>query len=529
MADNYVSKVPHSTFPTATLQEQEAALAKDPLLQRMLACRESYSADPHRPLYHYVNPENTLNDPNGLCYWQGRWHLFYQAYPPEDPRQHWGHAVSPDLVHWRDLPYCIYPDPERCCYSGATLVEADRVIAMYHGTEVGNMVAVSSDPLLLNWEKVRHRAVVPMTAEHTFAGHVPPGIHPPRVFDPCIWRKDGSYYSITGGQLPTGPGGKPVRANFLFRSADLAHWEYLHPFVEGDRYTMVGDDGACPYFWPIGDRHMLLFYSHTSGGQYLLGDYDTQRDKFVVTSGGKFNFGPSGPAGVHAPSATPDGKGGLIVIFNMNPGKPTVAWNQIMTLPRRLTVAGDEVLQTPAGDVESLRSGHNRVGPTDLAPNQEIILDAISGNSLEIVAKIEPQEASSVHVDVLRSPNREEFTRVSFYQARGYRDRGTGVQMSTICLDSTFSSTAGDVRCRAPESAQVYLAQSEPLQLRIFVDRSVVEVFVNGRQCVAVRVYPERADSTSVSMQARGSRARLVSLDAWQLDSIYTHRGSPHR
>ena len=71
-----------------------------------------------------------------------------------------------------------------------------------------------------------------------------------------------------------------------------------------------------------------------SGGQYLLGDYDRQRDKFVVTDHGRFNFGSHDPAGVNAPSATLDGKGGIIVIFNMNPGKPIEGWNQIMTLPR---------------------------------------------------------------------------------------------------------------------------------------------------------------------------------------------------
>ena len=68
-------------------------------------------ANKFRPKYHYVNPEGNLNDPNGLCFWQGNWHLFYQAYPPEDTRQHWGHAVSKDLIHWRDLPYAIYPLP----------------------------------------------------------------------------------------------------------------------------------------------------------------------------------------------------------------------------------------------------------------------------------------------------------------------------------------------------------------------------------------------------------------------------------
>ena len=127
------SRVPKYTF-SDTLDEQEAQLKTNPLILRFKESRKSMAGDPYRPIYHYVNPENRLNDPNGLCFWKGRWHLFYQAYPPEDPRQHWGHAFSDDLIHWRDLPYAIYPNPERCCFSGSTLVEKDRVIAMYHGT-----------------------------------------------------------------------------------------------------------------------------------------------------------------------------------------------------------------------------------------------------------------------------------------------------------------------------------------------------------------------------------------------------------
>lgn len=178
-----------------------------------------------------------MNDPNGLCFWQGLWHLFYQAYPPEDPRQHWGHAVSADLIHWRDLPYAIKPGPEDCCFSGATFVEDDRVIAMYHGTQVGNLVAISSDPLLLNWEKLTGKAVIPSRS--------PDGSTPPySVFDPCIWKKDGLYYSLSAGTLPHGPSGKKTRAEFLFRSRDLKTWEYLHPFVEGDIFGLVGDFSA---------------------------------------------------------------------------------------------------------------------------------------------------------------------------------------------------------------------------------------------------------------------------------------------
>ena len=379
------------------------------------------------------------------------------------------------------------------------------------------MVAVSSDPLLLNWEKVANRAVIPVRA--------PDGSELPyRVFDPCIWKKDGAYYSLSAGTKPEGPAGKPVRANFLLRSDDLEHWEYLHPFVEDDAFTLVGDDGACPYFWPIGDRHILLFFSHMSGGQYLLGDYDRERDKFVVTHGQKFNFGAASPSGVHAPSATPDGSGDVIAIFNMNPGKPAERWDQIMTLPRRLSVDGDDLSMTPAGDIESVRGAHERIEGMNLPANREVVLDTVAGNALEIIAEIDPRESPMVELNLLRSPGREEFTRVAFFRDRGFSLRrvfGRDARQSLLTIDTSYSSVAPDVLSRAPETAPVLLEEGEPLKLRVFVDRSVVEVFANGRQCLAVRVYPERADSIGVSLRTQGSGAWLRSLDAWQMNSIW--------
>ncbi len=514
---DYASKVPHFTFAD-TLAEQEAQLKDNPLMKRFAESRKRLAGDPWRPLYHFVSPESTMNDPNGLCFWQGRWHLFYQAYPPEDTRQHWGHAVSDDLVHWRDLPYAIYPDPEEKCFSGSALVDGDRVIAMYHGVKAGTMVAVSSDPLLLNWKKVTGQAVIPFPKP----GEPPP---PYNIFDPCIWKKGDTYYALTAGTLTDGPGGKRVRAWFLHRSADLAKWEYLHPFAENDRYGLVGDDGACPYFWPIGDKHILLHFSHMSGGKYLIGDYDKQRDKFVVINAGDFNFGPAWPSGVHAPSACPDGEGGVIVIFNMNPGKPTKGWNQIMSLPRRLTlVNGQELTQEPAGDIESLRCDHQHVGETKLPANHEVVLDGVKGNAMEFVAEIERRGAPVVEMNVLRSPNREEFTRIAFFHDKGYDRQRLGVgegRDSLISIDMSRASTLPDVQPRAPETAPVYLEPDEPLRLRVFVDRSVVEVFVNGKQCVAVRVYPGRDDSLGVSFRAQGRDAVLKSFDAWRMRSIY--------
>ncbi|MDX1358042.1 MAG: glycoside hydrolase family 32 protein, partial [Clostridia bacterium] len=138
------STVPREYY-SKDYKNQILELKASGLLKRFANSRKNLEKDIHRPLYHATSPECAMHDANGLCFYKGRWHLFYQAYPPEHPKQHWGHLVSDDLIHWKDLPYAIYPGPESACFSGATLVEDDRVIAMYHGTTRGNMVAVSDD------------------------------------------------------------------------------------------------------------------------------------------------------------------------------------------------------------------------------------------------------------------------------------------------------------------------------------------------------------------------------------------------
>ncbi|MDE2814706.1 MAG: glycoside hydrolase family 32 protein [Gemmatimonadota bacterium] len=538
MQPNHTSAVAQYSFGD-TLAEQEAQLQTNPLLQRFRTTRQAQAGDPVRPIYHFCNPDGRLNDPNGLCFWQGRWHLFYQAFPPEDPRPHWAHAVSDDLIHWRDLPYAIYPHPEHGCWSGASLVDGDRVIVHYYGHQTGNVSAISRDPLLLNWQKVPGGIPEPKINEPS---------QPYRVYDPCIWKKDGAYYSLSGGTLPTGPRGLQRRANFLFRSEDLETWEYLHPFVEDDLFSANGDDGACPYFWPIGDKHMLLYYSHRNGGQYLIGDYDQARDKLIARDYGRFNFGASWPGGIHAPSATPDGKGGLIAIFNVNWGMPSPGWSeeerqirhfgcwegqQLMSLPRRLSLsASGDVQIEPAGDIESLRGRHTQIADCPIKGNSEIVFDQLAGNAIELNLEVETNGAPLIELDVLRSPDQQEYTRIAFYRDRGVKPLEPGVGAGTppnsegtyslVVLDSSHASIQPQARSRPPEIASVFLAPEENLKMRVFVDKSIVEVFVNNRQCLAVRVYPGRQDSVGVALRAVGRDVRLVTLDAWEMKSIYS-------
>ena len=151
---------------------------------------------------------------------------------------------------------------------------------------------------------------------------------------------------------------------------------------------------------------------------------------------------------------------------------------------------------------------------------QEVVLKEVRGDAMEIVAEIAPQAGQTIELNVLRSPGGEEVTRIQCFRDRGYR-MGNAPLPCVVSLDTSRSSLAPDVKCRPPETAQVEVVEDEPLKLRVFVDRSVVEVFVNGRQCVAAQVYPERRDSLGVSLQSRGREATLSSLDAWQMKSIY--------
>lgn len=492
----YASPVPRQVF-SPILSEQEAQLKTNELMLRFAASRKKLAADRYRPVYHFVSPESQMNDPNGLCFWQGRWHLFYQAYPPDEypapadipkRRQHWGHAVSLDLAHWRDLPYAIYPGTERMCFSGSTVVESNQVVAFYPGIAAGQMVAISSDPLLLNWRKT------PASPVNSPSG------------DSCIWKEGDTYYGLVG-------------ADHLVSSKDLANWNSHGTFMQGSPFPL-GDAAARPGFVPIGNKHLLVSFSHALGGQYLLGDYNPDTHQFKPYAMGRFNHGGVSPGGVHAPSAAPDGRGGVINILNINDGKHSDDWDQVMSLAQRLTLGPDAQLRiAPVEAIGTLRGRHQHVDETALPANQEIVLHQVQGSALELDVEIDPGSSRWVRLNLLRSPHAEERTSITFYNF----DRVLSYWYGTpgeVVVDGSGSSTLPEVWLRPPERAPMQRAAGEPLRLRVFVDRSVVEVFVNERQYLAMRVYPGREDSVGVSLQAQGQEALLRGLNAWTMNPM---------
>jgi len=497
----------------ATPEELPERLRNHEQVQAFERNREAFRDDPYRPDYHFTPPGGTLHDPNGACYWNGRYHLFYQFWPPDrdearpwDEAMHWGHAVSDDLLHWQDLPVALSAATglERSCYSGQALVEDDRVVLMYHGPGAGNCIATSDDPFLATVEKHPDNPVVPIDEDAPY-----------RVFDPCLWHEDGTYYSLSGSYAGGERGEDSRDVQFLFRSGDLSEWEYLGPLVEGGFHTDPGEDGAVPNFFPLGEKHVLLFFSHASGPQYYVGDYDADAAAFDVESHGRMNYGPLDHSNLHAPSTLCDDDGRRIAVFNVREGldrgrRPWEGWTEVLSLPRVLGVDdGGLTVEAPA-ELATLRENRRDVEPGSIPSNGERILAERAGASIEVAADIAPGAAAEVGLTVLRSPDGEETTRITYWN-----------DVDALGIDTAESTLHEDSLGRPPEVGPLELGDGERLRLRVFVDRSIVEVFANGRQCLTTRVYPERADSVGVAAFAGRGRARLESVDVWEMRDVW--------
>jgi beta-fructofuranosidase len=181
--------------------------------------------------------------------------------------------------------------------------------------------------------------------------------------------------------------------------------------------------------------------------------------------------------------------------------------------------ADSQLRIAPLEAIATLRGAHQHVPETTLRANHELVLEQVQGNALELDLEIDPREARWVQLNVLRSPDAQEQTSITFYNF----DRKLSVWYHTpgiLCLDGSRSSERPDVWLRPPERTTLPRG-GEPLRLRVFVDRSVVEVFANEKQYLAMRIYPGRADSLGVSLRAQGQDAVLKRLDAWQMQPIW--------
>lgn len=474
--------------------------------------RERLWNDPHRPGYHLLPPDGFFNDVNGTIFWKGRYHVFYLGRMPNpspgesaeyDWLPVWDHSSSSDLVHWIHHPPAIVPlfdgTTPKGIYSGDAVENAPVPTLIYHVPGQGTCIATSDDDMLVNWTPLPENPVIP---ERTDSVEY-------RVFDPCAWYEDGVYHALIGNKNRRP--GYEGDCTSLFTSNDLRGWEYVGPFYKSERrWTEEVEDCACPDFYPLGDRHMLLMHTHRPYGQcqYYLGRYENHA--FYPQDHGRMNW-PGGS--LSAPETLLDDKGRRI-FFGWIREAPAfycdqwagcfeTGWGSVMSLPRMLSLdQNGKLLIDPVSDLQALRKNHRGWERIVLNPNEERILAEATGDCLELCLVVEPGDAQQVGVKVRCSPDGEEQTVIIHDGRRSVISIETGEPGEKI-QEAPFDLSAG-----------------EPLELRIFLDRSVLEVFANRRQCVTHRIYPERADSLGVRVFASGTQIELRSVDVWDMEPV---------
>jgi len=503
------------------------------LLRKAWELRDQFMADPHRPTYHFMAPSAWMNDINGAVYWKGRYHLFYQHTPDQAHWDsiRWGHASSVDLIHWVHHPIAFSPDPEgpdrEGCFSGVMVDNEGVATAVYHGAPDGTCLATSDDDDLITWRKHPSNPVIPVPQPGQ------PDFGRYKVFDPCAWREGNTWYALCGNVNPQGRD-----TAYLFQSQDMVHWEYLHQFYKPrPEWTQRGEDCAVPTFFPLDGRHVLLFVSHKYGCQYYIGDYRDHR--FFPRKHGRMNWAGGQ---LIAPMNMLDDKGrrlffGWVCEARHDKVARAAGWAGVMTVPRLLTIREDGGLGIePIPELEALRRDHHRLTDVRLAAGCELPLEQIRGDCLEFCVELSPGRAEEVGVLVRCSPDGAERTMIAYNPSQG-----------TLRIDTSASSLSGDVVRPWPcpwgvmyddpletrvlphhdspvpiadvavQVAPLILSQDEMLRLRVFLDRSILEVFANGRQCLTQRIYPSRGDSLGAGVFARGEDAHLVRLDAWRM------------
>ena len=453
--------------------------------------RERILSDPARPGYHFVVPEGIAMpfDPNGAIYWKGRYHLFYIF---QDTRlgtkaDHWGHVSSTDLFHWVHHPTGLLDG----MYSGNCFINRDGVPTIcYHQKGLGNALAVALDDDLNEWKKLESNPITPKTE----TGDEHHGRY--KSWDPFGWLEGDTYYAIFGGGRP-GVAKSPALEGEWTYAGDL--------FAHGVDGVSLDEDVSCADLFKLGDKDVLLCISHRLGCRYYVGEW--KDEQFHPESHAQMSWVDNS---FFAPESLVDDRGRRIMwAWIMDDPQFGVrsqhGWSGTLSLPRVLTLGNDGRLRMDVPqEIETLRQDAFKKQDFALPADTDVTVDSISGNSLELSIEMEGTANSAYGVKVCVSPDGHEATSV-FYDAR-----------EKLLKVDTRRSGPHDTP-KAVEAAPLELKPGERLKLRVFVDRSVVEVFANGRQAVARRIYPARPDSVGIRLFARGAQAHVHTFEAWEI------------
>lgn len=494
----------------------------------MLAEQANYQ-EPHRPQFHFSPAANWMNDPNGMVFFEGEYHLFYQYYPDAmvwGP-MHWGHAVSTDLVRWEHLPIALYPDELGYIFSGSAVVDWDNragfqtgtspalvAIYTYHdptGEKAGRNdfqtqgIAYSNDRGR-TWTKYEDNPVVPNPGIKDFRD--------PKVF----WHQDSEQWVMIFAS------GDRVR---IFNSPDLKAWQEVSEFgVDQGSHDGVWE---CPDLFPLevaGETKWVMIVSLGSGGanggsgtMYFVGDFDGKTftndnpaETVLWLDHGRDNY-----AGVTW-SDIPEADGRRIFLGWMSNWAyatkvPTDPWRSAMTVARTLELAntteGIRLVSKPVREMEGLREKTHALPTTSLTGSLDLTAEfGLASPLLQIGVVLDPSDTNSGQIGL------------AFSNSSGQSFRlGVDLETNQVFIDRTEAGEKDfEASFAGKHTAPLVQLPSGQLHLHVLLDVSSVELFAQEGAVVMTDLFFPDTPYDQVEVFGEGE---IVKGTVWELGGIW--------
>lgn len=418
--------------------------------------------DRYRPHYHIATNGGWLNDPNGLCFYKGYYHVFYQYHPysTEWGPMHWGHVRSKDMVHWEQLPVALVPgDPEDSggCFSGSAIVKGDRLYLIYTGQHYyrdGDLdhfwetqnIAYSDDGI--HFTKYKGNPVINAPADNT------------RDFrDPKVWQFANKYWLVLGSRSRANNCGRIL----LYQSDDLIHWQQVGTMFDSSTANNGSKMLECPDFFHLNGGDLLLCspmgmkpagkeFMNFSQVCYSIGHLDYARCQFTGTDLQELDKGHN----FYAPQTfeTPDKRRVMVAwasLFNDRVPEKADGWAGILTLPRELSIRDGHLCNEPVQELTKLRAEADFIG--------ELTVDGVQDLAVS-------------------TPQHSEFNFTFPKAFMGQFSWQLNDRQGTL-LKVTANAGQIVLNRRGEDGMRYACVPAGITDLRIFVDTSSVEIFIN--------------------------------------------------
>ncbi|AGX43051.1 glycoside hydrolase family 32 protein [Clostridium saccharobutylicum] len=481
----------------------------------------------YREQYHYSPAKAWTNDPNGMVYFDGEYHLFYQYNPDASVwgPMHWGHAVSKDLIHWTELPIALTPDDGGTIYSGSAVVDKDNTSGFFDGIEGGGLVAIyTQDYKDENGNEKQKQSIAYSTDNGRtwtkYAGN-PVIAADADPLNNSAFRDPKVFYNEEAGKWFMAVAGGPLR---FFSSDNLKDWK-----PEGMDSSITTE---CPDFYKleVGDTGTYKWVLSEGGRYYRVGDFK-QVDgvwKFISDSDDHLpmNFAKDAYAAQTyygtGENGTPDGRRIMINWMNNwdycnNVAPITKTFNGSFDLQTELklvnTDAGIRLIQQPIDEYKTLRKSPTIFNNVTISPDQPNIMSGLSGSQYEIVAEFTPDAST---------------TEVGFKLRVGKSaDQETIVKYNTQTEEVTLDRSKSGKSPSADKFLQAYSQKmgktsDGKIQLHIFVDAASVEVYGNnGEVTGSAQIFSNRS-SDGVEVYSVGGNS-TATIQYYPLSGIWNN------